>query len=640
MIPALQEYSKPHFSDDFVNRPEEKGMFGTSGRMGWWCLGLSLVLGTGIVILGQSPVTNEEMAGSPNAEWLTYGGDHAETHFSPLDQIDRSNVARLGLAWEWEIVNTQGNLEATPLVRDGVIYATGTWSNVFAVDARTGEQIWRWDPGIVRSNDDGGPSVCCGPVNRGLAMHGDKVFAGLLDGRLVALNRYTGLVEWVVQTTPLGLDYSITGAPRVFDSKVVIGNSGAEFGVRGYITAYDVETGDEQWRFYTVPGNPAAGFENEAMERAAETWNGEWWLAGGGGTVWDGYAYDPEENLLYVGTGNGSPWSRDIRSPGGGDNLYLSSILALDADTGRLEWYYQTTPGDHWDYTAVQPLMLLDLEIDGRERKVIVQAPKNGFFYVVDRVSGAFISGQKYADDVTWASAIDQETGRPIENLEARYTADRGAWVSPGPGGAHNWHPMSFNPETGYVYFPASNSQMFYSINAEYEYRMGQTNMGITFGGRGRGGDAGEAEQAEQPEQPELTGTQGGMILAWDPVANREVWRIERGGGSGGTLSTAGGLVFWSGNGRFNASDAVTGDVMWTGYIGGNVATPVSYELDGRQYIVTQINASGGFGGRGGRGGGRGGGGGGPQMPARMAAFVLDGEALPDPPPAPEDDAD
>jgi PQQ-dependent dehydrogenase (methanol/ethanol family) len=376
------------------------------------------------------------------------------------------------------------------------------------------------------------------------------------------------------------------------------------------------------------------------MERAAETWNGEWWLAGGGGTVWDGYAYDPEENLLYVGTGNGSPWPRDLRSPGGGDNLYLSSILALDAATGELEWYYQTTPGDHWDYTAVQPLMLLDLEIDGRERKVIVQAPKNGFFYVVDRVSGAFISGQKYADDVTWASAIDQETGRPIENLEARYTADRGAWVSPGPGGAHNWHPMSFNPETGYVYFPASNSQMFYSINAEYEYRMGQTNMGITFGGRGRGGDAGEAEQAEQPEQPELTGTQGGMILAWDRVANREVWRIERGGGSGGTLSTAGGLVFWSGNGRFNASDAVTGDVMWTGYIGGNVATPVSYELDGRQYIVTQINASGGFGGRGGRGGGRGGGGGGPQMPARMAAFVLDGEALPDPPPAPEDDAD
>ncbi len=592
-----------------------------------WCLAVALGLAAGVVV-AQQPVDRAALLDSPNEEWLTYGGDYSETHYSPLDQIDDSNVDRLGLAWEWEISGTAGNLEATPLVRDGVIYATGTWSYVFALDARTGEPLWRWDPGIVRSNDAGGPSVCCGPVNRGLAMYGNKVYAGLLDGRLVALNRETGLVEWAVQTTPLGQDYSITGAPRVINDMVVIGNSGAEFGGRGYITAYDAETGEERWRFYTVPGNPADGFDSAAMEAAAPTWTGEWWVIGGGGTVWDGYAFDPEENLLYVGTGNGSPWSRAIRSPGGGDNLYLSSILALDADTGELEWYYQTTPGDDWDYTAVQPLMLLDLEIEGRERKVIVQAPKNGFFYVIDRTSGAFISAQPFSDDVTWASGIDQETGRPIENPDARYNASSpGAWVSPGPGGAHNWHPMSYNPNTGLVYFPAGSSSFFYSMDAEFEYEAGVFNTGVPFG-RGGGDD--------NPPRPELRGPRRGVVLAWDPVTNSEVWRTERNGTSGGTLSTAGNLVFRPGEGRIWAHNAETGEPLWSGYLGSSFATPVAYELDGRQYIVVEVNRAGGGGGRGGRGGGDGDG---PQIPARMVAFVLDGEPLPDPPP-PEEDED
>ena len=331
-------------------------------------------------------------------EWLTYGRDQAETHHSPLDQINAGNVDRLGLAWSWEIPKTGARLEATPLVSDGVMYATGPHSFVFALDARTGEKLWQWDPGIPDERQ-GGPSVCCGDVNRGVAIYGDKLFAGLLDGRLVALNKETGLVEWVVQTTPPGQDYSITGAPRIAAGNVIIGNGGAEYGIRGFVTAYDAETGVQAWRTYTVPGNPADGFESEAMRVAAESWTGEWWVVGGGGSVWDAFAYDPEANLLYVGTGNGAPWSRDIRSPGGGDNLYLSSILALNADDGELVWHYQTTPGDDWDYTATQPLMLLDLTIDGRDRKVIVQAPKNGFFFVIDRLTGEFISGEPYADD-------------------------------------------------------------------------------------------------------------------------------------------------------------------------------------------------------------------------------------------------
>jgi PQQ-dependent dehydrogenase (methanol/ethanol family) len=429
-------------------------------------------------------------------------------------------------------------------------------------------------------------------VNRGVALYGDKVFVGVLDGRLVALNRETGLVEWTVQTTPEQLDYSITGAPRVVLGKVIIGNSGAEYGVRGYITAYDAETGDQVWRFYTVPGNPADGFENEAMERAAETWNGEWWIAGGGGTVWDGYAFDPEANLLYVGTGNGSPWARDFRSPGGGDNLYLSSILAIDPDDGELVWHYQTTPGDDWDYTAVQPMMLLDLVIDGRERSVIVQAPKNGFFYVVDRLTGAFISAEKFADDVTWASAIDYETGRPVENPLARYGATGPVYLSPGPGGAHNWNPMSWNPEAGLVYIPTSSSQMLYSLAAEFEYEPGRTNTGVRFGRGGRGGEA--------PEAPPLSGN-GSVLVARDPVTNTEAWRAS--GNFSGTLSTGGGLVFAERGGSLVALDASTGEQLWEAQGVGRAATPITYALDGRQYITVLAGSEGG-GGRGGRGAG------------------------------------
>ena len=536
---------------------------------------LAAVFGPLESVAGQQVEGPEDVAlrEADPVEWLSYGRDQAETHYSPLDQITADNIDRLGLAWSWEIPKTGARLEATPLVSNGVMYATGPHSFVFALDARTGEKIWQWDPGIPDERQ-GGPSVCCGDVNRGVALYGNKVFVGLLDGRLVALNNETGLVEWVVQTTPPGQDYSITGAPRIANGKVIIGNGGAEYGIRGYVTAYDTETGEQAWRTYTVPGNPADGFESEAMRVAAETWNGEWWVVGGGGSAWDTFAFDPEANLVYVGTGNGAPWNRDIRSPGGGDNLYLSSILALNADDGVLVWHYQTTPGDDWDYTATQPMMLLDLTIDGRERKVIVQAPKNGFFFVIDRLTGEFLSGEAFADDVTWATGIDQ-SGRPIEAPEARYGTNRqGAWLSPGPTGAHNWRPMAWNPATGLVYLPAQNTQSYYEMVTDFRYTLGQWNTGTTI--RGGGGP--------RPDRPDLTGPRT-LLVARDPVTNTEVWRVASQGGNGGTLSTGGNLVFRGSGNRLIAHDASTGEELWATEIGGGTATPMTYELDGVQYV-------------------------------------------------------
>jgi PQQ-dependent dehydrogenase (methanol/ethanol family) len=524
-------------------------------------------------------VDDAAIASAPPAEWLTYGRDYAETHHSPLVRVNADNVARLGVAWTYDVPTTGARLEATPIVADGVMYASGPRSLVFALDARTGRELWRWDPAIP-DEAEGGPSVCCGDVNRGVAVYGDKVFVGLLDGRLVALDRATGAIRWVVQTTPPGHDYSITGAPRIVRGNVVIGNGGAEYGVRGYVTAYDTETGEQQWRWYTVPGNPADGFENDAMRRAADSWTGQWWVVGGGGTVWDGMAYDPVLDLLYIGTGNGAPWNREERSPGGGDNLYLSAIVALRGETGEYVWHYQTTPGDDWDYTATQPLMLLDLNIRGRQRATIVQAPKNGFFYVIDRITGEFISAQAFADNLTWASGVDQETGRPIETPEARYgMTGRGAYLAPGPTGAHNWWPMSYNPSTGLVYLPMQNNN-FYYVGQTVDYRRGQWNTGT---GRGSAG----------VERPEITGPRT-ALKAWDPALNVEAWRAPSEGGNGGTLSTGGNLVFWGSGNRLVAVDARDGRELWASEVGNGTATPVTYEIDGRQYVTIMAGAGAG----------------------------------------------
>jgi len=523
---------------------------------------------------GSSSVAGQQ-AGTDRAvsQWPMHGRDAAETRYSPLDRINTDNVGGLELAWRWEIPKTGARLETTPLIVDGVLYATGALSFVFALDAATGEEIWRWDPGIPDA-ENGGPRACCGDVNRGVAVDGDVVYAALLDGRLVALDRHDGSVMWTTQTTPPGSDYTITGAPRVAGDVVIIGNGGAEYGVRGYVTAYDAATGEQLWRTYTVPGNPALGFESEAMRAAAETWTGEWWVAGGGGTVWDAMVHDESAGLFYIGTGNGSPWNRDHRSPGGGDNLYLSAIVALDIDDGSVVWHYQTTPGDDWDYTATQPLMLLDLEIGGRERQVIVQAPKNGFFYVVDRITGELISAEAFADDLTWASGVDLETGRPVETPEARYgMTGRGVYLAPGPRGAHNWHTMSFNPGTGLVYLPATNNNYYYEMTGSYEYRQGRWNTGTARGDAGR-----------RPERPALEGP-ANLLLGWDPAENREVWRVPARGGHGGTMTTAGNLVFWATGSNLAALDARTGQELWSADVGGGAGSPVTYSIDGRQYV-------------------------------------------------------
>jgi quinohemoprotein ethanol dehydrogenase len=532
-------------------------------------------------VQGQAPapaVTDAALrAASPDGkEWLTYGRDYAETRFSPLEQIDASNVSRLGLTRIWQ-TNALGAMEATPLVHDGVMYGTLSYGAVFAFDLRAGRILWEWDPNVAYAVQQ---RACCGVVNRGVALYGDRVYVGALDGRLVSLEARTGRVAWSVQTFPTDEWYTMTMAPRVIKGKVMIGNSGGEYAVRGYVSAYDAATGTLAWRFYTVPGDPSKPFEHPELATAARTWNGEWWKMGGGGTVWDTIAYDPEADLMYVGTGNGGPWNRDVRSPGGGDNLFLSSILAIRPDTGRLAWHYQTTPGDNWDYTAVQQITLADLTIDGRARKVLMQAPKNAFFYVLDRLTGELISAKPYAN-LNWAKEIDLKTGRPVENPGARYSGTQFVSISPGPGGAHNWHPMSYSPVTGLVYVPGQNSSLNYGAMPNYVFRKNVWNTGVAFG------------QANQPELPAIgpkpVEGKSGFLVAWDPVTQTERWRVwYEAGFNGGTVATAGSLVFHgTADGRLIAYSADRGALLWEMPLGvRSMATPMTYELDGRQYIA------------------------------------------------------
>ncbi|MDX1393800.1 MAG: PQQ-dependent dehydrogenase, methanol/ethanol family [Gemmatimonadota bacterium] len=526
-------------------------------------------------------------AAGPDEEWLTHGGNFYEDRYSALTSVTPENVAQLGLVWSYDF-ELRGGVEATPLIVDGVMYVTGPWSVVHAVDALTGERLWRHDPRVPRQR---GRLACCDVVNRGVAVLEGKVFVGTLDGRLIALDAASGTPVWDVVTVDQGDAYTITGAPRAVGGNVVIGNGGAEYGVRGYVTAYDPEDGSLVWRTYTVPGDPADGFESEALRMAAETWSGEWWVAGGGGTAWDAFAYDPELGLLYVGTGNGSPWSRHLRSPGGGDNLYLSSILALDVETGEYRWHFQTTPGDHWDYTATQPLVLADIEFDGVLRRVIMQAPKNGFFYVLDRETGEFLSGEPYAT-VNWAEALDVETGRPIENPEA---SDPTSYVivTPTPLGGHNWQPMAYNRETGLVYIPMQEASMRRADDPEWVYeepeigesdRVGSApwNTGTLFGGQ--------------------VGPDAGSLVAWDPRTQSARWAVPLAGfWNGGTMTTATGLVFQGGgDGRFVAYDASTGEVLWEAATRvGIIAAPVTYAIDGTQYVTVAA----GWGGARGRSG-------------------------------------
>jgi PQQ-dependent dehydrogenase (methanol/ethanol family) len=543
-------------------------------------VGLALVVTAAVLSAQSRQVTEAILLNPPAEEWVSYGRDYAETHHSPLTQIDATTVSRLKLAWSTE-VGSEGKVETTPIVWDGMLYGTSTWSVVFAIDVRTGALKWKWDPGLVKGGPAmGGARFCCGPVNRGVALYHGRVFVGLLDGRLVALDAKTGSVVWSVQTVPAGTDYSITGAPRIVKGRVLIGNGGGEYGVRGYLTAYDADTGKQAWRWFVVPGDPSLGVEDRSMEMAVRTWRGEWWKYGGGGTPWDGIAYDPELDLVYVGTGNGSPWSRDHRSQGFGDNLYLSSIVALRGTTGEYVWHYQTTPGDDWDYNSAQPMILANLTIGGRERKVLMQAPKNGFFYVLDRVTGEFISAAPYAK-VTWATHIDPKTGRPVETPEARY-GKKPARLSPSPIGAHHWPPMAYNPVTGLVYFPGQETSGVFQNVEQFEFKSGQWNTGTRLGAT--------ATKIEPVPMPEIRA----FLVAWDPVAQKQRWRNDF-RPAGGVLSTAGNLIFvGDAGGKLYAFDPATGKALWEHEMLPGVATPVTYMLDGKQYVAVLAGANNG----------------------------------------------
>ena len=521
---------------------------------------------------------------SPN-EWLLHGRTYAEERHSPLDQINTSNVDQIGLSWSFETGTNRGH-ETTPIVKDGVMFITAPWSVVHALDAKTGDLLWTHDPQVERAWAN---NACCDVVNRGVALYENSIFFGTIDGRLISLDKDTGNENWSILTIDKSWPYTITGAPRIVKGNVIIGNGGGEFGVRGYVTAYDVDSGDELWRFYTVPGNPNEPFESPEMEIAAKTWSGgKWWEYGGGGTVWDSMAYDPVLDTLYIGTGNGSPWNRYVRSPGGGDNLYLSSIVALDPDTGDYKWHYQTTPGDSWDYTATQHMILADLEINGQIRKVIMQAPKNGFFYVIDRTNGELISAENYVP-INWATHVDMETGRPVENPANNYF-NTPALTTPGPLGGHNWQPMAFNPDTGLVYIPAQEMLFVYSHDKDFKYNRKTWNTGQ------------QVEMTYLPKNPDelamVDKATVGYLLAWDPIAQEEVWREQyQRPWSGGLLSTAGDLVLQgTSDGRFIAFDAASGEILWSVDTGqGIIAPPITYMIDEEQYIAIQVGYGGAY---------------------------------------------
>ena len=519
-------------------------------------------------------------------DWPSYGLDYAETRHSRLAKITADNVKDLGLVWSYDLESTRG-VEATPVVVDGVMYVTASWSIVHAIDVRSGKRLWVFDPQVDRSK---GYRGCCDVANRGVAVWQGKVFVASYDGRLFGLDAATGSKVWEQDTiVDRKMSYTITGAPRVFKGRVIIGNGGAEYGVRGYLTAYDAATGKQAWRWFSVPGDPAKGFEDPSMAKAAKTWDPavKWWEAGGGGTLWDTMAFDPDLNLMYVGTGNGSPWARSTRSPAGGDNLYLSSLVALNPDTGKYVWHYQETPGDNWDFTATQPMILADLKIDGAARKVILHAPKNGFFFVIDRTNGKFISAQNFVE-VNWATGYDK-SGRPIESNIAR-TADRPREIIPSAFGARNWHPMSFNPATGLAYMPVQGIPLTLADNKGWKFNAASplephSNLGWNLS---------MYVNAEPPKSKPY-----GRLIAWDPVAQKEKWVVEHvSPWNGGTLSTAGNLVFQgTADGRFMAYDARDGKKLWEAATGtGVVAAPSTYEVDGQQYVSVAVGWGGVYG--------------------------------------------
>ncbi len=516
-------------------------------------------------------------------EWLTYGQTFEEQRFSTLTEINRDNVNDLGLAWFKPLGERHRN-ENTPLIVDGVMYVSDPWNVTYALDATTGEEIWAFDPETRREFVR--YSCCGGPMTRGVAVYQGRVFIATFDARVVAVDAATGEKVWDVDTyhPSAASPFTVTGAPRAGGGKVYIGQSSSEYGVRGYVSAYDAETGELAWRFYLVPGDPSQPFEHPELEMAAKTWSGEWWKLGGGGTVWSSIVYDPDLHTVYLGVGNGAPWPRDIRSPGGGDNLFLTAIVAVDPDTGRMKWYYQTVPGDNWDYSSAMDMVLADMDVDGTMRKVLLQAPKNGFFYVLDREDGELLRAHPYGA-ITWATHVDMETGRPVENPEVYYE-ENPRWILPGAGGTHNWQAMSFDASRGIMYIPTHDTASFYALGEEFAktgiFKMSP--VGLTTGlAIGAYRDQLIAAAAPQLEPK-------AYLKAFDPLSGETLWAVENEvPRNGGVLATAGGVIFQGdGTGTISAYHTDNGETLWQFEAPGGAfgAGPISYEVDGTQYLA------------------------------------------------------
>lgn len=530
-------------------------------------------------------VDNAAIIHDSGSNWLSYGRTYDEQRYSPLDQINESNLKQLGVAWSYPMPGAK-SMVGTPLVVDGVMYFSTDFSVVYAIDAKTGQELWRYDP---RVKEVAGKAMAALPNSKGIAFWKGKVYVGTMDGRLIAIDASNGEEIWAVQTRDSDTARNINGAPRVFNGKVIIGHGGADYhAIRAYVTAYDAETGEQAWRWYTVPGNPADGFENKAMEMAAKTWNGEWWKLGGGGTAWNSMTYDPKYNRILIGTGNGGPWNRSIRSPGGGDNLFLCSVVALDADTGEYIWHYQTTPGEEWDYNSTMDMTLAEIDVGGKPTEVILHAPKNGFFYVLNRETGKLISAEKFGK-VTWAERIDLETGRPVEHPKARYSETSEEFLLyPSTSGAHNWQPQSYNPNTGLVYFPYTEKSSTVSsngISTEILYRKDfSLKAGIAL--------IPSKNKTKNKKKSKSKKLPHGELVAWDPVKQKAAWRKKLSTPyNGGTLTTAGNLVVQgTGAGILSIYAADTGEELWSFDTGWGIsAAPISYSIDGEQYLAIGV---------------------------------------------------
>jgi quinohemoprotein ethanol dehydrogenase len=510
---------------------------------------------------------------SDGRDWPGYGRTFGEQHYSPLTQIDQTNIRRLSLAWSIDLGPESSWTQ--PIAVDGVLYLATGYSIVHAVDAASGKLLWRYDP---KAAEKAGINLRFGWGSRGIAWWNGKIYTGTQDGRLIAIDARTGTPVWSAQTIDKDTAAYISGAPRVFDGKVIIGYASDTGKNRGYVTTYDAETGLKLWRFYTVPGNPANGFENKAMEMAAKTWAGEWWKFGGGGAVWNAMAYDAGTDTVYIGVGGGYPGNRRARSEDQGDNLFLASIVALDGKTGAYKWHYQEVPGDTWDYDATMDIELADLIIAGKPRQVLMQAPKNGFYYVIDRITGKVISSEPYTK-VNWASRIDLKTGRPVENAGVRYANGATALIWPGFG-AHGWYPMAYSPKMRLAYLPVWESGMTFSDKGiDLKPWRAPTDRTV---------DGVHGYRAADYRAPGGPLPFNFLVVAWNPLTQKVVWKRSSPVFHGGIMVTAGDLVFQgAADGTFQAYAAATGKLLWSFAAQASaIAPPISYAVNGKQYVT------------------------------------------------------